>query len=326
MSNQQKTETAPGLDYSTQNSYDWNKITKIGKALSARDRIRILQLLARQPMNLYEISVNLAIPFSSVHKHIQTLLDAGLVIIDYKPTQKRHEKVCAIAMLAVTIGFTCPVYDDQQTFSVEMPIGMYRDCAIMPPCGMLSSEGKLGVFDDPSVFYNPNTAQAELLWFSQGYIAYRFPHTKTNETLEAISFSFELCSETMYYNNEWKSDISIEINGLHCVTIHSLGDYGGRRGNFSPEFWDITNTQFGRLYTVTVNKEGVFLDKTLKTSRLTIDNLQLGESPFIDLKIGVKDDAEHVGGMNLFGKNFGDYNQAIVMTIKYQSIPLRPIK
>lgn len=326
MSNLQKTETPAAVDYSTHNSYDWNKIEKIGKALSSRDRIRILQILARQPMNLYELSVNLAIPFSSVHKHIQSLSAAGLVIVDYKPTQKRHEKVCAIAMLAVTIGFICPFYDDPQTFSVEMPIGMYRDCAITPPCGMLSAEGKLGPFDHPSVFYGPDTSSAELLWFSQGYVAYRFPHERSNDPIEAISFSFELCSETMYYNNEWKSDIFIEINGLHCVTIHSLGDYGGRCGNFSPEFWDLTNTQFGRLYTVTVNKEGVYLDKTLRTSRLTIDDLKLDEKPFVDLKIGVKDDAEHVGGMNLFGKNFGDYNQAIVMTIKYQNTPLRPIK
>ena len=59
---------------------------------------------------------------------------------------------------------------------------------------------------------------------------------------------------------------------------------------------------------------------------MTIDDLKLGEKPFVDLKIGVKDDAEHVGGMNLFGKNFGDYNQAIVMTIKYQNTPLRPIE
>ena len=93
MSNPQKTETPAAVDYSTHNSYDWNKIEKIGKALSSRDRIRILQLLARQPMNLYELSVNLAIPFSSVHKHIQSLSAAGLVIVDYKPTQKRHEKV-----------------------------------------------------------------------------------------------------------------------------------------------------------------------------------------------------------------------------------------
>lgn len=322
MKNQQKFDNASTAYYSTHNIHDYDKIEKIGKALSSRERIRILQLISRQPMNLYEISVNLSIPFSSVHRHIKVLSDAEMIITDYKPTKKRHEKVCALGMVTAMFNFGQPPLSDPLLTSVEMPIGMYRDCAIDPPCGMLSSEGKLGTFDTPSVFYGPNTSQAELLWFNKGYVAYRFPNERRNEPIEAVSFSFELCSETMYYNNKWESDIFVEINNRYCATIHSLGDYGGRRGNLSPDFWELTNTQFGKLYTVTVNKNGVFLDEAFHSNHFKIDNLNLSEKPFIDLKIGVKEDAAHVGGMNLFGKNFGDYNQAIVMTIKYKKHPV----
>ena len=36
----------------------------------------------------------------------------------------------------------------------------------------------------------------------------------------------------------------------------------------------------------------------------------------VKFTIGIKQDAVHRGGLNLFGKNFGDYQQAIIMTIK----------
>jgi predicted transcriptional regulator len=37
----------------------------------------------------------------------------------------------------------------------------------------------------------------------------------------------------------------------------------------------------------------------------------------ICLKIQVKEDAEHVGGINLFGEKYGDYPQGIVMNLTY---------
>ena len=34
--------------------------------------------------------------------------------------------------------------------------------------------------------------------------------------------------------------------------------------------------------------------------------------------IEVKEDAKHVGGVNIFGKKFGDYPQGIIMNITYE--------
>ena len=303
----------PAFCYSVQNPGDWEKIEKIGKALSTRDRIRILQMLSCHPMNLYELSVSLAIPFSSVHKHINVLTASGLIFIDYKPTNKRHEKICVKSTLSAVINFEDTVQNSPLSDTVEMPIGLYRDCEIHPPCGILSAEGRLGTFDNPTSFYQPDAAKAELLWFNHGYVTYHFPRPKSENPISELSFSFELCSETMYYNNDWKSDITVEINDIECVTIHSPGDYGGRRGNYSPDFWGLSNTQFGSLWTVTAKKDGIFLNSARISAELTIDDLQLQNRPFVKLKIGIKEDARHVGGLNLFGKNFGDYQQAIIM-------------
>ena len=41
--------------------------------------------------------------------------------------------------------------------------------------------------------------------------------------------------------------------------------------------------------------------------------VELEEQEYISVRIGVKEDAVHKGGMNLFGNGFGDYPQDIVM-------------
>ena len=48
-------------------------------------------------------------------------------------------------------------------------------------------------------------------------------------------------------------------------------------------------------------------------SNVTLDDLKLGSRDHIALRIGVTDENGIVGGMNLFGKRFGDYPQGIVM-------------
>lgn len=309
------------LRYSIQNKYDLEKIVQIGKALSSPDRVRIMRMLSMQPMNLYQLSVNLALPFSSVHHHVDVLSAAGLVLTNYKPTPKGHEKVCVKTTLSAIIDFDDVESDSGNAATVEMPVGMYRECAIRPPCGMLSATGHLGRFDDPASFYSPDTASAELLWFNCGYVVYNFPHARMDKIISRISFTFELCSETMFFNNDWKSDITVEINDRECLTFTSLGDYGGRRGNYTPDFWPLTSTQYGRLWTVAVDRTGVYLDETRQTIKLTVADLHLNDAPFIKLKIGIKEDATHIGGLNLFGKQFGDFNQSIVMNVGYDDQP-----
>ena len=57
--------------------------------------------------------------------------------------------------------------------------------------------------------------------------------------------------------------------------------------------------------------DGIYL------SGVTCEDLKLMDSPFISVRIGVKPDARHVGGINLFGRKFGNYEQDIVLRIEY---------
>ena len=52
-----------------------------------------------------------------------------------------------------------------------------------------------------------------------------------------------------------------------------------------------------------------------RISSVTLEQLRVKEHPYITLRIGIKEDAEQQGGINLFGEQFGDYNQAIIMRL-----------
>lgn len=294
-------------------------IQKCSYALASPERIRILQNLTKNK-NLSTLAKELKIPPSSLARHIDILADAGLVHLYHEPGPKGHVKYVSIATLNYTVHL---VPRDKKAkpapaISVELPIGLFSHCHIERPCGMLSKEKQLIPYDDPSFFFFPERTQAEALWFDKGFISYNFP-TPTNvqnKKLSKVTFSFEICSETDCYNNDWPSDITVFINKHEILTFTSPGDFGGRRGIYTPSFWPITATQFGMLKTVTVTKEGIYLDEKFLDNHITFDDLKLFDGAAIQLTIGIKDDAVHKGGINLFGKNFGDYPQAIIMELR----------
>lgn len=206
---------------------------------------------------------------------------------------------------------------DEDEYSVEMPVGMFTRCNILAPCGMISDHDYIEKVDDVKVFFSPRRTEAECLWFNAGFIGYDFPLPPTSkQNFSELSFSFEICSEADYYNNNWASDITVCINGVEILTFTSPGDFGGTRGKYTPEFWPTYSTQFGLLKKITVNSTGVYLDNSLVHNKITLHDLRLFENNSVQLEIGVKETAEHRGGLNLFGKNFGDYNQAIIMYLK----------
>jgi len=74
------------------------------------------------------------------------------------------------------------------------------------------------------------------------------------------------------------------------------------------------------LLTIRITKHGVYADGK-KLSDLTIDQFREEQSGMWDLKVEIKEDAENVGGVTLFGKGFGNYDQDINF-ITYYSNPV----
>ena len=292
-------------------------IRKMSYALSVPERIQIVRYILNSAKKISDIAEALNIPISSVSRHVNILHEAGLIHITYQPGIKGHEKYCSQAVMGYNISFNAEDRDETPpVLTVELPIGLFSHCHIKTPCGMVGKDAPLVNFDSPNDFFLPERVNAECLWFDRGFISYNFPTPRIDFVPHEISFSFEICSETQYYNNNWPSDITIYINKMEMTTFTSPGDFGGRRGKYTPEYWPITSTQFGLLRTVSVNDDGVFFDNQLVNKYVKLRNLNLLNGSAIQLTIGIKDDAVHKGGINLFGKNFGDHPQAIVMTLR----------
>lgn len=304
--------------FSIANEKEFSQIRDIGIALSSLDRLRILQLLANSPMNLSELAKALDLAISSVSYHIDALAKAQLVLVDYQPGYKGHIKICSKMAMSLKINFQ-DIENEvlRDIVKVEMPIGNYVECNVTPPCGIADSESIIETVDDPSVLFSPRRVNAQLLWFQSGYVTYNFPnhYLKKRNKFKSIGFSLELCSEAVYYRNDWPSDVTLWINDKEIATYTIPGDFGGRRGKYTPEYWFINSTQYGLLKRFTVSKDGVSIDGQFVNKKVTFDSLMLSEGNSIRLKIGIKPDAVHVGGINIFGSRFGDYPQAIEMIL-----------
>ena len=312
-----KINTNKHPEYWITDSKQFDQMIAIGRALSSIERINILNLILTKPMTIKELSDCLNLPISSVTQHTNVLSEAKLINIEYKPNKKGFVKVCSKSINTMRLIFDDTISDNSKNeLFYEMPIGNFSEINIIPPCGMAGKHSSIGDFDELSSFYLPTRSKAELLWFSNGNISYKFPNsTKENTQIDSISFSLEICSETLYSRNDWPSDITFWINGQEILTWTSPGDFGGRRGKFTPEYWFINSTQYGMLKNIHIDSYGVYLDNVLVNNTLNVSKLNLNSNKYIEFKIGIKPDAVHKGGINIFGKNFGDHKQSIIMKL-----------
>lgn len=296
--------------------YQEEDLLRLGKALSSEVRIEILKLLRGQKMNVNEIAEQLKIPSSSAAVHVRILEEAGLLDTELRPGIRGSRKICSFRGGQVCIDLEDPS-EEEQAEIISMPIGNYVDYHVEPTCGIVGPEGLIDEEDEPRCFYNPGRIEAQLLWFGNGYVEYRFPNASLqNHTLRRMELSVELCSETAKYNMDCPSDITLWINGLEAGTWHCPSDFGGRRGKFSPQWWPVTKTQYGCLKTWSIRDEGTYLDGS-RMSRTRLEEYRLAELPYISVRLGIKPDAEYQGGVNIFGETFGDYPQNILLKFFY---------
>lgn len=307
------------LTLSLTNKDDHDELCRICHALSSPERVKILYLLQNKSCSYSEISRMASLPFTSLLRHIDILEQANLISVHYQPSPKGHARFCTLKLIHFETFFenTPETQNDIPEIVIEMPIGMYTNFEVKKPCGLLGKDGPIGEFDDPGILFSPDRATAECLWFSSGFVSYNFPCSQLKQhNVSEISFSLELCSEAPYYNNKWPSDITFSINGTELLTYTSPSDFGGKRGKYTPSFWPITSTQFGQLKNITINKNGVYLDNLLANPQITIEQLNLSEKNSIEFTLAVKKDAKHCGGINIFGANFGNHPQHIIMRVK----------
>lgn len=303
------------LDGSTEST----ELERVLKALDSMNRIRILRFLADRVASVNDIAAALDLPTSTAALHVETLEEAGLIRTELEPASRGLRKICARMYDKIVLDLPISELPREQAIELSMPIGAFADCSVTPTCGLLSDTGIIGLLDDPASFYEPDRRDAQLIWFHQGYIEYRFPNRlPAGARAESLRLSMEVCSEAPLYNTDWPSDITVWINGVEIATWTSPADFGGERGRLTPEWWTTRNTQYGLLKVWHVSEHASEVDGML-VSNVTIHDLKLHENPFILVRIGIKPDAEHIGGINLFGSRFGNYPQDLILRIGYKS-------
>ncbi|MEF3305002.1 ArsR/SmtB family transcription factor [Paenibacillus sp. GYB003] len=296
------------------------RLKRVAHALSSDVRIGIIKLLNENKMNIVDIADRLGLPVSTVALNVKVLEQTGLILTETVPAKRGTMKVCSrnFDLVRMKLYTTIGNHDPKNCYTVEMPIGHFTDCDIAPTCGMAVESGIVEPKEEPSVFYEPERVDAQLIWFRSGYVEYKFPAAIPGQAgIRSIQFSFELCSEAPTYDHEFPSDITVWINGVEIGTWTCPGDFGDRRGRLNPAWVPYGVTQYGLLKTWKVNRNGTYLDD-MKLSDVALGELDIRPRRPIRLKIGVKADAVHIGGLNLFGKKLGDHEQDIVMRILYE--------
>jgi len=302
-------------------------LAKICHALSTELRLEILSLLEHDTLSCLEISKQLGYPLSTISVNVKILEEAGLILTELTPAKNGSKKLCSSVYLDVIIhlGMGAIIPKNSKKYEISIPIGNYMDFNVVPSCGMVIFKESNEViddspFDDSNYFLNPRRVDAQLLWFRKGFVEYRVPvYDSLHLKPEFISFSLEICSEAPGFNNVWKSDITMWINGIEIGTWTCPGDFGDRNGKLTPSTWMSGSTQYGILTEWTVTeKNGTQLNQE-SLSNVTLSQLNIQKEKYITMRIGVKDSSKHIGGVNIFGEKFGDHPQNIVMTIGYDN-------
>jgi predicted transcriptional regulator len=295
-----------------------DKLIKVAHALSSEVRINILKLLNVQSINVIDIAQQLNLPMSTVSTNIKVLEQAGLILTEMHSASRGTMKVCTrnfddiLMNLNMNAGFKNP----KNVYQIEMPVGHYMECEVHPTCGWMNGSGTFKPEDEPSSFFHPNRVSAQLLWFRKGYVEYVFPmNIPPDAKIQSIQFSMEICSEAPAYDHDWPSDITYWVNGKELATWTCPGDFGDRRGKLNPPWMPDRHTQYGLLKTWKINNNGSFFDD-VKISDINLENLQLdAKNKTVRLRIGIKPKAFNIGGINIFGREFGDHEQGIIMRV-----------
>jgi predicted transcriptional regulator len=284
------------------------------KGLASKIRLKILEILHKGDKNVNEIKAEIGLPQSTIATNIMLLEKAKLIETRNIKAAKGTQKICSALYDEFVIELSSPIEKVNDAIEVEMPIGLYIECSVSPPCGMCSVEKIIGFLDTPASFLEPARVKAGLLWFEKGYVVYQFPNNALYQEnpVRRLEVIVELSSETPGTNPHWQSDITLWVNGVEVGTWTSPGDFGDKRGTYTPKWWKLEGSQYGCNKVWSVTEEGAFIDDA-PISPVTIKDLMLADHHSVKVKIGIKEDAEHVGGLNIFGRGFGNCDRDIVL-------------
>lgn len=282
------------------------------EALANDTRLKIIKLLAEKERNIKELSEECYMSSAMMTRHIKKLEDSHII----KSKRSGSQKICELAIDQIFIQFPRLIYPEFEKITQSIRLGHYTDYQVEPTCGLATAKHSIGYSDQPKFFMDSERMNAEIIWFSKGFVEYKIPNIlKAHHHPEVLELSFEISSEFPGSNNKWPSDITFLVNNKSVGTWTVPGNYSDVRGRLTPNWWPDTNSQYGLLKTLRINKTQTNIDGEL-ISNVTINDLDF-EADLTTFRFCVDSNADNVGGLTIFGKNFGNHAQDIQYILYY---------
>ncbi len=286
---------------------------KLFEVLASPIRLKVLERLRIGNANIKQLASYAGVSSAIMTTHVNKLEEVGLI---HTYRLGREGKVCELFFGDYQLVLPSNKSPLKHRHTVQLPLGEYTKVEATPPCGMVNYEEPISVHDDPRVFFHPKRCAAACLWLTSGFVEYTFANYVENpENIVHIDISAELGSEYPLVRDDWKSAIVVYLNDVMVCEWVSPGDFGDRRGAFTPGWY--LGGQYGILKHFTITNDGVYLDQTRVNSR-SIKDYHPGKL-FWTLRFEVKKYDDRYGGMTIYGKNFGDYAQGIEVKVYSQS-------
>lgn len=297
-----------------------NEGLELFKTLGSGIRVQILNiLLENEQMSMNQLATSLNITNGALTGHIKKLEECGLIAVSNESAGHGNQKMCSIIQDKIVVDIEKPV-DYSNIYTTQIKVGQFSAHKICPTCGIANDRSVIGELDDIRYFDHPDRFNADILWFTKGYVEYTVPNIiPAGNRITQIAISAELSSEAPGIDNNWPSDISFYLNDTLIGMWTSPGDFGDVRGMLTPDWWPPNWNQYGLLKLIVINKRGTFLDG-LRISEISTETLQLDCSSALRFRMAVEDNASHVGGLTIFGSAFGNYAQDINVSLSYAPI------
>ena len=288
------------------------------KCLGSDIRIAILELLYQKgSMRMTDISSELKISNGSLSPHIRQLSEGGFITISFSSGKHGVQRICSVCDQQILID---PEYKSRNVnvYETEISVGQYIGYEIYPTCGLATPDHLIGVEDDPCFFASPERVNIGILWMGHGYVDYMVPNfLKPDQQLVEIQISLEMASEAPGFCEDWPSDVYFYLNGVELCYWTCPADFGKIQGIYTPDWWDRNWNQHGQFKLVSVNSSGTFVDGG-KRSDVTLEQLNITPGSQIRLRIAAPKTAKHAGGLTIYGRSFGNYDQDIQVRMHYK--------
>ena len=287
------------------------------KALGSSTRVAILELLYdRGSLPIMEIAEKLGITGGALTPQIKALEESGLISIAAVSGRHGVQKICSAIEDRILID-PIPLRRDINVYETEIGVGQYTAHEILPTCGLATPDHIVGTVDDPMYFASPDRVNCGIVWLGSGFLEYMLPNfLKPGQGLVEIQISLELGSESPGSCEDWPSDITFSLCGKALCTWTSPADFGAAKGIYTPDWWNRHWNQHGLFKLITINHSGTFVDGQ-KFSDVKLNDLAIVSGIPLTLRIAAPKDAKHAGGLTLYGRTFGNYQQDITVRMHY---------